>query len=133
MSESASWNLVEHGGLIVPQSYVDASEAEKASVCNGCGTAGWKGKLVPETMWGLRISEACQVHDWMYREGKTESDKVFADMLFLRNLLRMINAHGGWLKVLRRYRAMSYYNAVAEAGNAAFWAGKDKVLQSTQV
>lgn len=124
MSESANWNLVAHGGLIAPQSYVDASEAVKAGVCNGCGTAGWKGKLVPETMWGLRISEACQVHDWMYHEGITAEDKELADLVFLRNLIRIINRKGGWLKVFRRYRAMSYYNAVAEAGGAAFWSNK---------
>ena len=111
--------------LLAPQSYLDASPEERSNICNGCGTSGWKGALVPETMWGLNISEACQIHDWMYHEGLTENDKVFADILFLRNLLRIINTHGGWLKVLRRYRAMTYYNAVAEAGDSAFLAGKN--------
>ena len=117
-------NLVEYGGLLAPQSYVNATEAEKAIVCNGCGTSGWKGKVVPETMWGLDISEACQRHDWMYHHGKTQADKELADLVFLRNLVRIINKKGGWLKWPRRYRAMTYYNFVADFGDAAFWADK---------
>jgi len=116
--------LIDYKYMLAPQSYLEVTPEERSQVCNGCGTGGWKGALVPETMWGLNISEACQIHDWMYHEGITENDKVFADILFLRNILRLINAHGGWLKVLRRYRAMTYYNAVAEAGSAAFWANK---------
>lgn len=116
--------LVEYNGMVVPESYINATDEERAAVCNGCGTAGWKGKLVPDTIWGLPVRPACQVHDWMYHLGRTEQDKDEADMVFMRNLIRLINAHGGWLAPIRRYRATTYYNAVAEAGGAAFWDGK---------
>jgi len=56
--------------------------------------------------------------------GQTEQDKDEADMVFMRNLIRLINKVGGWLAPIRRYRAITYYNAVAEAGDAAFWNGK---------
>lgn len=118
-------DLVEFEGLLVHRSYAEAAPEERAKVCNGCGTSGWKGLLVPETMWGLDISSACQPHDWDYERGETEEDKEQADILLLCNLLRIINDHGGWLAPLRRYRAMTYYNAVAEAGHSAFWAGKN--------
>ena len=121
-------NLVEFGGLLAPQSYVNATDDEKSDICNGCGTSGWKGKVVPETMWGLDISEACQRHDWMYHYGTTKKDKELADLVFLRNLVRIINREGGWLKWPRRYRAMTYYNFVADFGDEAFWDNKQVML-----
>lgn len=105
--------------LINDPDYVD-------QICNGCGTSGWKGKIVPETMWGLNVTAACQIHDWMYYHGKSEEDRVEADRVFLNNLIRIINAHGGWLAWLRRYRATTYYNAVREFGAVPFWQGKNR-------
>lgn len=111
-------------GLYAPQSYKNATDEEKASVCNGCGTEGWKGWIVPDTMWGLDISEACQIHDWMYWEGKTIEDKNEADRVFLNNLIRIIEAGSRWriVKHLRMRRAFTYYQAVSIFGGPAFWA-----------
>lgn len=122
--------LVEYNGLIVPTSYVKANEHTIKAACNGCGAGGWKFDIVPDSMWGLDVSEVCNVHDWCYHIGQTQDDKDFADMLFMRNLVRRINAHGGYLAWLRRYRAVTYYNAVAEFGDSAFWAGKDRDMQA---
>ena len=111
--------------LYAPESYWNATPAERSAVCNGCGAAGWKGKLVPNTMWGLNIRKACDIHDWMYHYGTTEADRHDADKAFLNNLIRIINAHGGVLAGLRRYRATTYYNAVHRFGGAAFWDNKN--------
>ena len=111
--------------LYAPESYWTATPDERSAVCNGCGTAGWKGKLVPNTMWGLNIRKACDIHDWMYHYGKTEADRYDADKAFLNNLIRIINNHGGVLAGLRRYRATTYYNAVHRFGGAAFWDNKN--------
>lgn len=110
--------------LVAPESFVNASPEERARICNGCGTEGWKGLLVPEKIYGLRVTDACQVHDWEFHYGKTQADKEAADTRFLINLLRIINHKGGLIAPLRRYRAMTYYNGVAEAGDSAFWKGK---------
>lgn len=117
-------DLVEYKDMLVPRSYAEATEEERSRVCNGCGTAGWKGDLVPDSIWGLNITAACNAHDWDYEYGKTATDKEIADMRFLRNMIRLINKKGGVLAPIRRYRAMTYYNAVAEVGDDAFW--KDK-------
>ena len=114
--------------LFAPKEYWEAKKHNPAligEVCNGCGTSGWKGKLVPETMWGLDISAACDIHDWMYFHGKSEEDRLEADRVFLNNLFRLINAYGGWLAWLRRYRATTYYNAVRVFGAEPFWWGKN--------
>lgn len=112
--------------LIEPDCYKAASPGFKKKICNGCGTSGWKGAIVPETMYGLIITPACQVHDWMYHFGKTAIDKVIADIVFLLNLITLITQYGGYLMGFRLYRAMSYYLAVSQGGNDAFWSGKTR-------
>lgn len=113
--------------LYAPPSYVSADAEVRARVVNGCGTEGWKGELVPETLWGLNVSAACDIHDWMYVAGETLADKEEADRVFLNNLLRLIDTAGGWwlLKKLRRQRARTYYEAVHLFGGPAFWDGKN--------
>ena len=114
--------------LWAPETYWKAPKSEIKRVCNGCGTAGWKGDLVPDTMWFLDVSPACQIHDYMYHEGRTQEDKEQADRVFLNNLNRIIEADSEWkiLKILRRRRARIYYEAVKYAGGPAFWSGKNK-------
>jgi hypothetical protein len=94
---------------------------------NGCGTGGWKNTLVPETLWGLSVTEACNIHDWMYLVGKTNDDKVTADRVFLNNMTRIINANRScWvIRILRLRRAKLYYEAVKYFGGPAFWHGKN--------
>lgn len=114
--------------LYAPPSYIAASAEIRACVCNGCGTRGWKGKLVPETIYGLKISAACDIHDWMYVVGSTLADKEEADRVFINNILRIIEAEGGLNLVqwLRRRRAYIYYEAVSHFGGPAFWADKNE-------
>jgi len=113
--------------LYAPESFWRASARVRGVVSNGCGTSGWKGELVPETMYGLDVSLACDIHDWMYHEGETQEDKDQADRVFLNNLLRIIqHAAGPWLlRTLRRRRARTYYQAVHHFGGPAFWAEKN--------
>ena len=109
----------------IPKTYSEATDSEKDATCNGCGTKGLGGWLVPDTLWGLDITEICNMHDWMYAEGKVQSDKWFADRMFLENMLDLIDRESSiWLKWLRRTRAMSYYSAVCDLGSQAFWTGK---------
>lgn len=124
-------------GLMAPESYWNASEELRARNCNGCGTEGWLGLLVPDTIYCLRISHVCNVHDWMYATGTTKADKMLADAVFLQNLIRLIalakdasvwNWTGApWLlQLLRERRAFSYYQAVyhSSLGLAAFKAAR---------
>jgi len=93
--------------------------------CNGCGT-GWSEKLVPDTIYGMSIEEACCVHDYMYVVGATEEDKVNADHVFLDNMLILIANNHKWYypTMLARHRAITYFDAVTRAGGKTFWEGK---------
>lgn len=113
--------------LDCPPGYLQLSDLERFTICNGCGAAGAKFDFVPDTIYGLRITEACFIHDYAYHIGRTAEDKVAADLQFLNNLMTIINTKSHWsLKALRRWRAMTYYTAVCDKGHAAFWEGKKR-------
>lgn len=113
--------------LYAPESYTRASVEVRLAVVNGCGPGGWKFDLIPDTIWFLDVSAACNIHDWMYQAGATIADKDEADRVLLNNLLRLIETAGGlWIiRRLRRNRAWVYYQAVARFGGPAFWSGKN--------
>lgn len=117
---------MKHARLYAPESYWEASREEREARCNGCGPKGF-GLLVPDTVWGLRITPACDIHDWMYCFGKTEADKEEADSVFLNNMIRIIDAGTSFnlLRWLRQQRAHKYYWSVKELGGPAFWSGKN--------
>ena len=120
--------------LFAPPDYWMASQAARRAVVNGCGTSGWKGALVPDTCWGLSLTPACNIHDWMYHFGQNIEDKDKADRVFRNNMMRLIEAgtRWRWLARLRRRRAITYYLAVHYAGGPAFWANKNRAVGSYQ-
>jgi len=89
-----------------------------------CGPGEFGDKFVPDTMWGLRVSAACYVHDFMWSVCEpTWSEFHYSNSVFLHNLLSIIEVNGGFLKYLRSYRAVTYYMAVDTAFKV-FWANK---------
>jgi len=114
----------DQNGLFVLQSYLDATDAKRDEICNGCGAANAKFDFVPDTIYGLNINAACNPHDWAYYKGDTWSDKFIADLCFLNNILILVTRKAGWLRWPRYKRALKYWIAVHEKGDAAFWDGK---------
>jgi hypothetical protein len=114
--------------LFAPPDYWRLSAIAKGRICNGCGTKGLCGYLIPDTIWGLNITVACDIHDFMYSTGKTAEDKVVADRVFLYNMQRLIEAgwQWNWLKRRRSNRAEIYYDFVDRRGGPAFWKGKNQ-------
>lgn len=103
--------------LLASQTYEEASEELKSRVCNGCGPAGLIGKLVPEKLAGADISEACNIHDWMYQEGE---DRQKADLFFLANMIFICSCKSKWLLPLRAWLAVKFFLAVFYAGDEFF-------------
>jgi hypothetical protein len=113
-------------GLLAPLEYwAVPPEDMHLHVTGRCGPGkGLGDKLVPETIWGLPITKACEIHDFMYTFGeKTEDYKQASDRVFLANILTIIDRETkfGWLKYLRRQRAYKYYDAVAMLGDSSFY------------
>jgi len=82
---------------------------------NGCGREGLEGRLIPDTIWGLDISPACNVHDIMYQMADTREEENYADAIFGANLISLIQQKTTFapLKWLRLRRAYKYVDAVA--------------------
>ena len=91
----------------------------------GCGPGGIGDFLVPDTVYGLSIKEACRIHDWGYRHCKwaSEEDRARHDRIFLNNMLRIIDAKTNLyiLRQLRAYRCYAYYIAVRKFGARSYW------------
>lgn len=124
-------------GICAPDTFWNATPTLRAQICNGAGPAGvgfvgWLvAFLIPDTLWGLCITPAANVHDWMYWEGLDSADKKDADRIFLLNMIALIEEQttrlfvvGFVLRELRRFRALLYYMMVVEFGAKAYWTGK---------
>lgn len=111
--------------LFSPPGYKELAPEDKAKICNGMGAANSLiSRWIPNTMYGLDVEEAGDIHDYGYYIGTTLEDKKSADRVFFNNMLRIINEEGGMLAPLRRRRALKYYEAVVYFGGPAFWEGK---------
>jgi hypothetical protein len=121
--------------LYAPESYWKLTPEQKSSIVNGCGPGKVLGILVPDSLWGLNITEVCNIHDYCYAMGESIKDKNEADRIFLNNMLRVIDAaQSCWLlRVLRARRAQTYYNAVRDFGGPFFWKGKNKLSEMRTV
>lgn len=110
-------------GLVAPVQYTRLTQEHKDSICNGAGPKRW-GWLVPDTMYGLSITAAANIHDYMYYvmsvtpASKWAYNQKVADELFYANMCTLINEKGGWLRRPRLTRAWLYYKAVSSFGGA---------------
>ena len=111
--------------LKAPDAYWALDKKVKKTICNGVGPKGY-GLLFPDTIWGLSMTEAADIHDFMYHVGKTLEDKELADTIFLDNMTLIIEQETWfeWVKALRLHRAELMYDAVDEFGESAFFANK---------
>lgn len=98
-----------------------------------CGSGDIMTLLVPDTVYGLKISPACYVHDICFEIAEpTDEDFFKANMMFLQNLLSIIRSRTDWglVRHLRNYRAMTYYDAVSRFGERIFWRIKKEQTNS---
>lgn len=117
--------ILHRRGLIMPRSL--------AAFPDCCGAGRGLGQImVPETIWGLRISPACYVHDddWDIAPPTWEAFRA-ANSRFLENINSLINHSSrlALLRMLRRYRAATYYSAVSEA-SIIFWRLKRRQIEN---
>ena len=119
--------IMRQAQLFAPPEYWRLSEDERIWFrCGpGRGVLEW---LVPDHILGVCITPACAVHDFCYSQGCTDKDKCDADVIFLNNMIRIIEAHNGigFLQRMRLRRARIYYEAVSHFGGPAFWSGKNR-------
>jgi hypothetical protein len=89
---------------------------------NGCGPKGTFGKLIPDSLLGVSVHEACNLHDELYSQGGTSKERKEADKFFLDEMLKIVdkNSESHLLKVLRKSQAYLYFYAVRLFGRFFF-------------
>lgn len=115
--------IIAPEGIEFPSCFIDGFRSY-------CGAGRGIGDLVvPEKMYGLKVSPACFVHDKMWEMSKaTWEDFHLSNGVFLTNLISIIESQSKnvVLKHLRLYRAVSYFNAVDTIGAKIFWKEKNE-------
>lgn len=104
--------FITKGGLQAPEGFWRLKPSEYKKICNGAGPKhfGW---LVPDTFYGLRITKAADIHDYMVHLGW---DWDAAARVFYDNLIVLIEQAGGKWERLRKIRANTYRMAVKYVG-----------------
>ena len=112
--------------LYAPNNYHVATAKARAKVCNGCGAKG--GMKFPDYMWGLKVKEACDIHDWMTKKGLTLMDFLFAAGMFITNLTIIIwfGSSNKFMMTLRLFRASKYFIGVVVVGLNHFFKNKER-------
>ena len=113
--------------LYAPEEYWRLSEEERSTYRCGPGR-GILEQIIPEFILGVCITPACAIHDFMYREGKaSDEDKHNADLVFLNNIVRLIEESTKYKVVLypRLLFGFLYYWFVKVFGGPAFWKNKN--------
>lgn len=115
--------------------FVDEHPEDFASF--GCGPGGLGDRLVPDTMYGLNISDACRIHDWYYRfyPENTEAAREMADRILKNNLLRIVRekTKSKVLRWLRERRCQTYYLMVRNFGAPAFFEERNNATELREV
>ncbi|MCK4500495.1 hypothetical protein KAU11_08350 [Candidatus Babeliales bacterium] len=87
--------------------------------------------LVPETIWGLTVTLACYIHDYMWElADATWTDFHYSNSVFLSNIITLVTelshpTRVNVLKNIRLYRSVTYYSAVDTFGADIFWLSKE--------
>ena len=112
--------------IYAPVEYWKLSKDEKAKICNGCGGRGGKFNfLIPQKYF----KECCNIHDYLYYNGKTENDKRIADRLLAYNMNLVCGQLKGFKKFYYKQLAKIFHKAVVDFGDYYFW--KNKAISET--
>lgn len=103
-------------GLIAPASYLTNPIAVREAICNGAGPKGW-GWSIPDSFLGRCVTQAANIHDWMYHFSRTEFEKFIADIVFLVNMVLLV------LKGvrIRQRRRIPFLRSPIRTGPVTWW------------
>lgn len=108
--------------LAAPQSFWD-NESFHYDLVGGCGPGGVGDYFVPDTVWFLKITLACKIHDWCFLVWNNKEDFDKANNIFKNNMMRIIEQKksSNWVKNIRRRRAWKYFKAVDCFGESSYY------------
>ena len=101
----------KYNGLLTtaPKSFVGMSERDIYDLYNGCGVGRIGGKLVPESLFGLKITYLCQIHDHMYERCCCDEDEQIADGIFAQNANNWVTGYSSPAMIWPRLSLVAWY------------------------
>lgn len=94
-----------------------------------CGAGKFGDLIVPDTMWGVNVSPACQVHDDMYEMAEPSwAEFHYSNAILFLNCASIITANSTNFitRNARIARAAFYLLMVSTAGAPIFWGIKQE-------
>jgi hypothetical protein len=101
--------------LVVPNEpwfILPSPNQEDYDGCCGAGeSGGWRERVVPEHILGLRVSVACYIHDrWWAMCDRTLAEFRQSNRVMLDNILEINRVHGGaWLVRMARLPVIAFW------------------------
>ena len=124
-------NFSKRMGLWAPDEYWDLTQDQIGDISNGCGPKtklGILARLVPDTFIGLKITPACDIHDFCFYYGVPFN---LSNIMFFFNMASVVTSGRDWKWLVRwRCRRVAiYYLAVSgTAGSIAYNDEKSKAM-----
>jgi hypothetical protein len=89
---------------------------------NGCGPKGPVGKIIPDSLFGVCVVDACNNHAASYSKGGDAKDRRKADVDFLKAMLAKVEEESAsrMVKSFRKVMAYAYYYTVRLFGHFLF-------------
>lgn len=114
-------NRAKAAGLDASLAYWNVSAAALAELTGGCGPGKLGDALIPDKIFGLDLTPACQVHDFDYSP-MSEIPRALADARFFANMRRLMRKQlkvGFWQNIKQRFAICKYFDAVEDHGESS--------------
>ena len=106
--------------LLAPKSFWDALKHHPEEIdkyCGGCGPGKFGAKIIPDSIFGEKITPACKIHDWTYH---VQFPKDYADAVFHMNMDLIVRSDKSFFDHMRLNIVEDYYEAVSFYGQDAY-------------
>ena len=112
------WSTYKGYRLRAPEGF------DPSQIVGGCGPGKWGDRLIPNSILGVDISPACDIHDYCYLIGETEEGRTNADIELFANAFRILKQQSGRIPLFFRSVILGlYFMACVYGGQQAYGGG----------
>jgi len=116
------WITYKNYRLRAPQDF------DSSKIVGGCGPGEWGNEFIPDSILGVAISPACDIHDYCYYlTGGTEEERTNADIELFANAFRILKQRSRKIPLFFRCVVLGlYFMACVYGGGVTYGDGDDE-------